>query len=107
MGRAVRRGELWLAQVGHEKRPVLLLTRTEVLDARSLITVADVSFAVHRPLRWWRLFTVIDEVQATWEFGTSRESTPHTIALTADGETMVLAYLRSRAAGPRRTVRGL
>ncbi len=46
MGRAVRRGELWLAQVGHEKRPVLLLTRTEVLDARSLITVAEITTSV-------------------------------------------------------------
>jgi hypothetical protein len=71
------------------------------------ITVNHVSSAVYRPLRWWRLFNVIDEVQATWEYGTARELTPHTVALTPDGERMVLAYLRSRAAGPRRTLRGL
>jgi len=47
------------------------------------------------------LFNSIDEVQATWEYGTARELTPHTIALTSDGEHTVLAYLRSRAAGPR------
>jgi hypothetical protein len=63
--------------------------------------VNHVSSAVYRPLRWWRLFDTIDEVEATWEYGTARELTPHTIALTADGERMVLAYLRSRAAGPR------
>jgi len=39
----VRRGELWLAQVGRKRRPVLLLTRSEVLDARELVTVAEVT----------------------------------------------------------------
>ena len=68
------------------------------------ITVNHVSSAVYRPLRWWRLFDAIDEVEATWEYGTARELTPHTIALTSDGERMVLAYLRSRAAGPRQRV---
>ncbi|MHB8245615.1 MAG: hypothetical protein ACYDGN_09730 [Acidimicrobiales bacterium] len=68
------------------------------------ITVNHVSSAVHRPLRWWRLFDAIDEVEATWEYGTARELTPHTIALTSDGERMVLADLRSRAAGPRQRV---
>ena len=71
---------------------------------RGPITVNHVSSAVHRPLRWWRLFDAIDEVEATWEYGTARELTPHTIALTSDGERMVLAYLRSRAAGPRHRV---
>ncbi len=46
MGRAVRRGELWLAEAGHKKRPVLLLTRSEVLDARSLVTVAEVTTSI-------------------------------------------------------------
>ena len=67
----------------------------------SPINVNHVSSAVYGPLRWWRLFDAIDEVQATWEYGTARELTPHTIALTSDGERMVLAYLRSRAVGPR------
>lgn len=39
----MRRGELWLAEVGRKRRPVLLLTRSEVLDARSLVTVAEVT----------------------------------------------------------------
>jgi hypothetical protein len=73
----------------------------------SLITVNHVSSAVYCPLRWWRLFNTIDEVKATWEYGTARELTPHTVALTPDGERMVLAFLRSRAAGPRTTLHGL
>jgi mRNA-degrading endonuclease toxin of MazEF toxin-antitoxin module len=39
----MRRGELWLAEVGRKRRPVLLLTRSEVLDARSLVTVAEIT----------------------------------------------------------------
>lgn len=70
----------------------------------SPITVNHVSSAVYCPLRWWRLFGAIDEIEATWEHGTARELTPHTIALTSGGERMVFAYLRSRAAGPRRRV---
>ena len=42
----MRRGELWLAEVGHKRRPVLLLTRSEVLDARSLVTVAEITTTV-------------------------------------------------------------
>jgi hypothetical protein len=65
------------------------------------ITVNHVSYAVYDPLRWWRIFGSLDEVRATWEYGTARELTPHTVALTPEGGRMVLAYLRSRAAGPR------
>lgn len=39
----MNRGEVWLAEVGRKRRPVLVLTRTEVLDVRSLVTVAEVS----------------------------------------------------------------
>jgi mRNA interferase MazF len=39
----VNRGEVWLAEVGRKRRPVLVLTRAEVLDVRSLVTVAEVS----------------------------------------------------------------
>jgi mRNA interferase MazF len=42
----VRRGELWLAQVGRKKRPVLVLTRPEVLDVRALVTVAEVTTSI-------------------------------------------------------------
>lgn len=39
----MNRGEVWLAEVGRKRRPVLVLTRTEVLDVRSLVTVAEIS----------------------------------------------------------------
>jgi mRNA-degrading endonuclease toxin of MazEF toxin-antitoxin module len=42
----MKRGEVWLAEVGQKKRPVLLLTRSEVLDARSLVTVAEITTSV-------------------------------------------------------------
>jgi mRNA interferase MazF len=42
----VRRGELWLAHVGRTQRPVLLLTRSEVIDVRDLITVAEVTTSI-------------------------------------------------------------
>ena len=42
----MRRGEVWLAEVGRKRRPVLLLTRTEVLDVRTLVTVAEVTTSV-------------------------------------------------------------
>jgi len=32
-----------LAEVGRERRPVLLLTRSEVLDVRGLVTVAEIT----------------------------------------------------------------
>jgi mRNA-degrading endonuclease toxin of MazEF toxin-antitoxin module len=41
----VNRGEVWLAEVGRKRRPVLVLTRTEVLDVRSLVTIAEISTA--------------------------------------------------------------
>ena len=37
------RGEVWLAQVGHKKRPVLVLTRPDVIDVRALVTVAEIT----------------------------------------------------------------
>jgi mRNA interferase MazF len=39
----VTRGEVWLAEVGGKRRPVLVLTRTEVLDVRTLVTVAEIT----------------------------------------------------------------
>ena len=40
------RGEIWLAQGGRKKRPVLVLTRSEVLDVRALVTVAEVTTSI-------------------------------------------------------------
>lgn len=39
----MNRGEVWLAEVGRKRRPVLVLTRSEVLDVRSMATVAEIS----------------------------------------------------------------
>ncbi|MYB45859.1 MAG: type II toxin-antitoxin system PemK/MazF family toxin [Acidimicrobiia bacterium] len=43
MGGRVIRGEIRLAPVGGKTRPVLVLTRTEVIDVRSFVTVAGVT----------------------------------------------------------------
>ena len=37
------RGEIWFAEVGRKRRPVLVLTRPEVIDVRALVTVAEVT----------------------------------------------------------------
>ena len=42
----MRRGELWLAEVGRKRRPVLLLTRSEVLEVRELVTVAEITTSI-------------------------------------------------------------
>ena len=39
----MRRGEVWLADVGRKLRPVLIVTRDEVLDVRANVTVAEVT----------------------------------------------------------------
>lgn len=40
------RGEIWLAHVGDKTRPVLILTRPEVIDVCQLVTVAEVTTSV-------------------------------------------------------------
>lgn len=42
----MNRGEVWLAEVGRKCRPVLVVTRSEVLDVRALVTVAEISTSV-------------------------------------------------------------
>lgn len=42
----MRTGELWLPEVGRKRRPVLLLTRSEVVDARELATVAEITTSI-------------------------------------------------------------
>jgi mRNA-degrading endonuclease toxin of MazEF toxin-antitoxin module len=42
----VTRGEIWFAEVGHKRRPVLVLTRAEVIDVRALVTVAEVTTSI-------------------------------------------------------------
>jgi mRNA interferase MazF len=42
----VNRGEIWSAQVGRKRRPVLVLTRPDVIDVRELVTVAEVTSTI-------------------------------------------------------------
>lgn len=39
----MNRGEVWLAEAGRKRRPVLVLTRPEVIDVRELVTVAEIT----------------------------------------------------------------
>ena len=40
------RGEIWFAEAGRKRRPVLVLTRPEVIDVRALVTVAEVTTSI-------------------------------------------------------------
>lgn len=40
------RSEIWFAEVGRKRRPVLVLTRPEVIDVRALVTVAEVTTTI-------------------------------------------------------------
>ena len=42
----MNRGEVWWAEVHHKRRPVLVLTRQEVIDVRQLITVAEITTTI-------------------------------------------------------------
>ena len=46
MGSGVKRGDVWLAQVGQKVRPVVVLTRDAVIDVRSRVTVAEVTTTI-------------------------------------------------------------
>jgi mRNA interferase MazF len=39
----VRRGEVWLADVGGKPRPVLIITRDAVIDVRANVTVVEIT----------------------------------------------------------------
>jgi mRNA-degrading endonuclease toxin of MazEF toxin-antitoxin module len=40
------RGEVWLTQVGGKTRPVLVLTRPEVIDVRRRVTIAEITTSI-------------------------------------------------------------
>lgn len=42
----MNRGEIWWAEVARKRRPVLVLTRSEVIDVRELVTVAEITGTV-------------------------------------------------------------
>ncbi len=39
----MNRGDVWLAEVGSKRRPVLVLTREEVINVRAMVTVAEIT----------------------------------------------------------------
>lgn len=43
MERRLTRGEIWFAEVGRKRRPVVVLTRSEVIDVRDLVTVVEIT----------------------------------------------------------------
>ena len=76
----MNRGEVWLAEVGRKRRPVLVLTRSEVLDVRARVTVAEITTSV----RGLAAEVPVDHV----ELGLHRESSVncdgiHTVAQVA------------------------
>ena len=42
----MNRGEIWLVHAGRKRRPVLVLTRPQVIDVRELVTVAEVTTSI-------------------------------------------------------------
>ena len=42
----MNRGEVWWAEAGGKRRPVLVLTRPEVIDVRQLVTIAEVTSSI-------------------------------------------------------------
>ena len=53
----MKRGEIWTARITAKSRPVLVLTRDEVIDVRSMVTVAEITSQIRRnntevPLDW-------------------------------------------------------
>ena len=42
----MNRGEVWWAEVGRKRRPVVILTRAEVIDVRTMVTVAEITTTI-------------------------------------------------------------
>ena len=42
----MNRGDIWFAEAGRKRRPVLVLTRPEVIEVRLLVTVAEVTSSI-------------------------------------------------------------
>ena len=42
----MNRGEVWWAELGRKRRPVVILTRPEVIDVRELLTVAELTTSI-------------------------------------------------------------
>ena len=68
------------------------------------IALDQVASAIYIPIRWWKLFGVLDQEESRWDRETRRPLNPHTYGLRPDGESMVLGFLRARAVRPRHSV---
>ena len=68
------------------------------------IALDQVASAIYIPIRWWKLFGVLDEEESRWDRETRRPLNPHTYGLRPDGESMVLGFLRARAIRPRHSI---
>ena len=44
----MKRGEVWWAEIEGKRRPVVLLTRQDVIDVRESVTVAELTTAIRR-----------------------------------------------------------
>ena len=42
----MNRGDVWWAEVGQKRRPVVVLTRPEVIDVRAMVTVAEITTTI-------------------------------------------------------------
>lgn len=85
MGHGVNRGEIWLAQVGRKRRPVLILTRSEVLDVRNLVTVAEITTST----RGLAAEVVLDH----GELGLDRESAVNCDGIHTVPQTMLTEFV--------------
>ncbi len=81
----MNRGEIWLAQVGRKRRPVLVLTRREVLDVRALVTVAEITTS----MRGLAVEVPIDHVR----LGLDRESAVNCDGLHTVPQTMLTEFV--------------
>ena len=81
----MNRGDVWLAEVGGKRRPVLVLTRDEVIDVRSLVTVAEISTSA----RGLAAEVEFDHVRV----GLERESVINCDGLHTIAQTMLAAHV--------------
>jgi hypothetical protein len=68
----------------------------DAVDERHIV------MSIHRPLYFWRLFGLLEEVRPRWE--DHRPTGPNVTSLTAAGRATAREYLRARASAPRRSV---
>ena len=68
-------------------------SRGDAVDERHIV------MSIHRPLNFWRLFGLLEEVRPRWV--DDRPTGPNVTSLTAAGRATALEYLRARATAPR------